>query len=69
MVGQQSQPTISLERSGFYVNSSSYRRPGDSAVCYACTEKTEKILGWKVEKTLNDMCRDAWKWQQSPWAK
>ena len=45
------------------------RRPGDSAVCYACTEKAEKILGWKAEKTLNDMCRDAWRWQQSPWAK
>lgn len=40
------------------------RRPGDVAVCYANSEKAEKILGWKAEKSLDDMCRDAWNWQK-----
>ena len=41
------------------------RRPGDIAVCYADTHKAESILGWKAEKTIEDMCADAWRWQQS----
>lgn len=40
------------------------RRPGDIAVSYAGTEKAERMLGWKAEKTLEDMCRDSWRWQQ-----
>ena len=39
------------------------RRPGDIAVCYADPAKSQQILGWKAEKTLEDMCRDAWNWQ------
>ncbi len=39
------------------------RRPGDIAECYADPSKAEKILGWKAEKTLEDMCRDSWNWQ------
>lgn len=39
------------------------RRPGDIAECYAGTEKAERILGWKAEKSIEDMCRDAWRWQ------
>ena len=43
------------------------RRPGDLAVCYADPGKSEKRLGWKAEKNLADMCRDAWRWQsQNP---
>ena len=45
------------------------RRPGDIATCYAATEKASKVLNWKAEKTLEDMCRDSWNWQQSEWAK
>ena len=41
------------------------RRPGDIAECYANTDKAEKVLGWKAEKELDDMCRDAWRWQKS----
>lgn len=41
------------------------RRPGDIAECYASTEKAERVLGWKATKTIEDMCRDAWKWQQN----
>ena len=40
------------------------RRPGDIAECYASTEKAERILGWKAEKAIEDMCRDSWRWQQ-----
>lgn len=41
------------------------RRVGDLAECYANADKALKILGWKTEKTLEDMCRDSWKWQKS----
>ena len=41
------------------------RRPGDIAVCYADTSKAEAVLGWKAEKGIEDMCRDAWNWQKS----
>ena len=39
------------------------RRPGDIATCYADPAKSAEILGWKAEKSLTDMCRDAWNWQ------
>ena len=41
------------------------RRPGDIATCYSDPAKAEKELGWKAEKTLEDMCRDAWNWQSN----
>ena len=37
------------------------RRPGDIATCYSNPAKAERELGWKAEKTLEDMCRDSWK--------
>ncbi len=40
------------------------RRPGDLAVCYANAEKAQEILGWKAEKDIEDMCRDAWRFTQ-----
>ena len=39
------------------------RRPGDIATCYADPAKSAEKLGWKAEKTLQDMCRDSWNWQ------
>lgn len=39
------------------------RRPGDVDICYADPSKALKELGWKAEKDLEDMCRDAWRWQ------
>ncbi|MBP3637652.1 MAG: GDP-mannose 4,6-dehydratase, partial [Clostridia bacterium] len=39
------------------------RRPGDIDACFADPAKAEKLLGWKAEKTLDDMCRDSWRWQ------
>lgn len=40
------------------------RRPGDVAVCYADPTRAFRELGFKTEKGLEDMCRDAWNWQQ-----
>ena len=43
------------------------RRPGDIAECYADPALAEKMLGWKAEFDLDDMCRDAHRWQsQNP---
>lgn len=39
------------------------RRPGDIAECYADPSKAARELGWKAEKSLEDMCRDSWNWQ------
>lgn len=40
------------------------RRPGDIGVCYANPEKAKKLLGWRAEKGLEEMCRDSWRWQE-----
>ena len=40
------------------------RRSGDIAECYADPTKAFEKLGWKAEKTLEDMCRDSWRWQK-----
>ena len=39
------------------------RRPGDIAVCYASTEKAEKVLGFTAKYGIDDMCASCWKWQ------
>lgn len=41
------------------------RRPGDVAMCYADPELAKALLGWTAEHDLDDMCRDAWRWQES----
>ena len=40
------------------------RRPGDIAECYANPDKAFRLLGWKAEKNIDDMCRDTWNWQK-----
>ena len=43
------------------------RRPGDIAECWADPAKAKELLGWTAQKNLEDMCRDAWRWQtQNP---
>ncbi len=37
------------------------RRPGDIAECYADTTKAEKVLGWKAQYGIEEMCVDSWK--------
>ncbi|HPR40507.1 MAG TPA: UDP-glucose 4-epimerase GalE [Oscillospiraceae bacterium] len=39
------------------------RRPGDLDIFYASPDKSVEELGWKVERSLADMCRDCWNWQ------
>lgn len=41
------------------------RRAGDLASSYANADKALRLLGWKTEKTLEDMCRDSWNWQKN----
>ena len=41
------------------------RRAGDLPESYANADKAFKILGWKTEKTLSDMCADTWNWQKN----
>lgn len=41
------------------------RREGDLAECYANADKAWEVLGWKTERTLEDMCRDSWNWQKN----
>ena len=36
------------------------RRPGDIAACYADPTKAKEELGWVAEKTIDDMCKDAY---------
>lgn len=39
------------------------RRPGDIAECYADPSLAYKLLGFKATKNLDDMCKDALRWQ------
>lgn len=40
------------------------RRAGDLPEFYANADKAKRLFGWETEKTLEDMCRDAWNWQK-----
>lgn len=43
------------------------RRLGDVAMCYADPAKAARVLGWKAERGLDEMCADSWRWQsQNP---
>jgi UDP-glucose 4-epimerase len=43
------------------------RRPGDAAISYADPSKANRELNWSANKTMEEMCRDAWSWQsQNP---
>lgn len=43
------------------------RRAGDVESNYADATKAATVLGWRAERTLADMCVDAWRWQsQNP---
>lgn len=39
------------------------RRNGDLPEFYADPAKALEKLGWKTEKTIEDMCKDTWNWQ------
>ncbi|MEP7183994.1 MAG: UDP-glucose 4-epimerase GalE [Betaproteobacteria bacterium] len=40
------------------------RRPGDVACYYADPSRAHALLGWRAERGLDTICRDAWRWQQ-----
>ena len=39
------------------------RRPGDIAESYADPTRAEAELGWTARRTVDEMCRDTWRWQ------
>lgn len=41
------------------------RRPGDIAACYADPGKAKRELGWQAENGIEEMCKDAWRWQST----
>jgi len=40
------------------------RRPGDVAEAWADASLAREKLGWTAERGLDQMCADAWRWQQ-----
>jgi UDP-glucose 4-epimerase len=43
------------------------RRPGDVASCYADPSLAAEQLDWRATADIDEMCRDAWRWQsQNP---
>lgn len=41
------------------------RRPGDVAACYADSQRANQVLGWKAHLGVEEMCKDAWRWQET----
>ena len=41
------------------------RRAGDIATCYSDPTKAKEELGWTATKTLEDMCKDSWRYIQN----
>jgi UDP-glucose 4-epimerase len=41
------------------------RRLGDVAICYADPTKAKEELGWVATRGIEEMCRDAWRWQSN----
>lgn len=41
------------------------RRAGDIAKCYADPSFAKEILGWEAKKSIEDMCKDSWRWQSN----
>ena len=39
------------------------RREGDVAECYADVSKAKELLDWETKLDIEDMCKDAWRWQ------
>lgn len=41
------------------------RRDGDLAVAYADPSRARAELGWTAARSIEEMCADTWRWQQS----
>ena len=40
------------------------RRPGDAATSVADPSQAAQCLGWRTQRSLEQICRDGWAWQQ-----
>jgi len=38
------------------------RREGDAPIVTAVADKALKLLGWKVKRSIEECCKDSWKW-------
>lgn len=41
------------------------RRPGDPDEVYADASKAQRLLGWKAQRGIDEMCEDTWRWQKN----
>lgn len=41
------------------------RRAGDIAANYSDVSLSQRLLGWRATRTLDDMCADTWRWQSN----
>jgi UDP-glucose 4-epimerase len=41
------------------------RRAGDQPVSFADVTKAQRELGWRAERTIDNMCADHWHWQRT----
>jgi len=39
------------------------KRAGDIAKCFADPSYSKQILGWEAKYTIEQMCKDSWRWQ------
>jgi UDP-glucose 4-epimerase len=40
------------------------RRAGDVPFCYADASLAAELLDWRAQRSLEEMCADAWRWQE-----
>jgi UDP-glucose 4-epimerase len=40
------------------------RRPGDVAASWADPSLAHDVLGWRAERSLDEMAADHWRWQR-----
>ena len=45
--------------------STTERRQGDAAISVADPSQALARLGWRTQRSLQDICRDGWAWQQA----
>ena len=38
------------------------RRPGDVEQLLSKVNKSAELLKWKTERSIEDMCKDSWRW-------
>ena len=41
------------------------RRAGDIASCYASTDLASTLFSWRSQRTIQEACADAWRWQNA----